>query len=127
MAHHYAISMVARIASRKTKTVGVEIHKLAKVISTLGASFAGRREERMIGSIYAGILGRICEEDPPSSYNRFDSQNLLGASLLGQAKYAEAEPLLRAGYEGIKDREATLSASKKIHLVETGDSSKPGA
>ena len=32
--------------------------------------------------------------------------NLLGASLLGQREYVEAEPLLIRGYEGLKSREA---------------------
>jgi hypothetical protein len=30
---------------------------------------------------------------------------MLGGSLLGQKKYAEAEPLLLSGYEGVKQRE----------------------
>jgi tetratricopeptide (TPR) repeat protein len=33
-------------------------------------------------------------------------QSLLGGSLLAQKKYAEAEPLLLKGYEGMKQREA---------------------
>jgi tetratricopeptide (TPR) repeat protein len=36
------------------------------------------------------------------------AQSLLGGSLLGQKKYAEAEPLLLAGYEGIKAREQAI-------------------
>ena len=41
-----------------------------------------------------------------------------GDSLLGQKKYAEAEPLLLSGYEGMKAREARLPASRKFHLAE---------
>jgi len=33
---------------------------------------------------------------------------VLGRALLGQQKYAEAEPLLHKGYEGMKAREATI-------------------
>ena len=33
---------------------------------------------------------------------------MLGAALLGQEKYADAEPLLLRGYEGVKRREATI-------------------
>jgi hypothetical protein len=40
----------------------------------------------------------------------FDTRSLLGASLLGQGRFAEAEPLLLAGYEGLKVREAGLKA-----------------
>ena len=38
---------------------------------------------------------------------------MLGAALLGQKRYAEAEPLLVSGYEGLKERENKLPASKR--------------
>src|SRR5262249_35784207 len=73
-------------------------------------------------------LGRACpaqkkgsEADPPlrecmaimakwqaATWMTFDVQALLGGSLLGQKKYAEAEPLLLKGYEGLKAREKAL-------------------
>ncbi len=40
-------------------------------------------------------------------------QYCLGASLFRQKKYADAEPLLIAGYEGMKAREATIPANRK--------------
>jgi len=33
---------------------------------------------------------------------------MLGGSLLGQKRYAEAEPLLLSGYEGMKQRQRSL-------------------
>jgi tetratricopeptide (TPR) repeat protein len=44
----------------------------------------------------------------PDCWNTFNTQSLLGGALLGQQKYAEAEPLLVMGYEGMKAREATI-------------------
>src|SRR5262249_2408509 len=38
----------------------------------------------------------------PDEWRTFETRSLLGASLLGQKKYAEAEPLLLQGYEGMK-------------------------
>ena len=35
-------------------------------------------------------------------------ESLLGGALLGQKKYADAEPLLLPGYEGMKQRETTI-------------------
>jgi tetratricopeptide (TPR) repeat protein len=43
----------------------------------------------------------------PDDWRRFRMESLLGGSLAGQAKYAEAEPLLLNGYQGMvarKDR-----------------------
>ncbi len=34
--------------------------------------------------------------------------SLLGGALLGQGRYAEAEPLVIGGYEGMKAREAKI-------------------
>jgi hypothetical protein len=43
---------------------------------------------------------------------------MLGNALLGQKKYAEAEPLLIAGYEGMKQREATIPPEGKPRVTE---------
>jgi hypothetical protein len=42
---------------------------------------------------------------------------LLGGSLLGQSKYAEVEPLVVSGYEGVKVREATILPSQRKPLL----------
>ena len=41
-----------------------------------------------------------------------------GGSLLGQKNYSGAEPLLLAGYEGMKEREAKIPPQGKIRLTE---------
>jgi hypothetical protein len=38
--------------------------------------------------------------------------------MLGQKKHADAEPLLLAGYDGMKKREAKIPAQNKIRLTE---------
>ena len=48
----------------------------------------------------------------------FYTKSLLGGSLLGQKKYAEAEPLLLAGYEGMKQREGKIPPIFKFRLTE---------
>jgi hypothetical protein len=54
----------------------------------------------------------------PDEWRTFETRSLLGASLLGQKKYAEAEPLLLQGYEGMKAREAKIPAPSKKNLAE---------
>lgn len=44
---------------------------------------------------------------------------MLGGSLLGQAKFAEAEPLLSAGYEGLKQREQKIPAVGRVYCTES--------
>ena len=50
----------------------------------------------------------IREKTQPDDWTTFNTQSLLGGALLGQKKYADAEPLLLKGYEGMKQREKTI-------------------
>jgi tetratricopeptide (TPR) repeat protein len=56
------------------------------------------------------------DEKIPDSWRRYHSQSLLGASLAGQGKYAEAEPSLLAGYQGMLQRQATIPADHRSDL-----------
>jgi tetratricopeptide (TPR) repeat protein len=47
----------------------------------------------------------IREKTQPDAWTTFNTISTLGGALLGQKKYADAEPLLLKGYEGMKKRE----------------------
>jgi serine/threonine protein kinase len=49
-------------------------------------------------------------------WSTFNTRSMLGGALLGQKKYSEAEPLLLAGYEGMKQRENTIPPQGKVRL-----------
>jgi tetratricopeptide (TPR) repeat protein len=49
----------------------------------------------------------------PEDWRRFSAMSLLGGSLLAQGKYAEAEPMLLQGYEGLKQRAAATNKSNQ--------------
>jgi tetratricopeptide (TPR) repeat protein len=63
----------------------------------------------------------IFEKDLPDERQRFYWISLLGAVLLGQHRYSEAEPLLLQGYEGLQKREASLIGGSKHWLAEAGE------
>ena len=52
----------------------------------------------------------------PDDWHRFRAESLLGASLSGQKKYAEAEPLLLEGYQGMAARKDRMAAAERYHL-----------
>jgi non-specific serine/threonine protein kinase/serine/threonine-protein kinase len=52
------------------------------------------------------------------AWTTFNTQSLLGEALLGQKRYADAEAPLRAGYEGLKQREAKIPPPGKVRLTE---------
>jgi len=57
----------------------------------------------------------------PDVWSTFNTKSLLGGALLGQKKYADAEPLLLAGYEGMKQREKTIPPQGQVRLPEALD------
>jgi tetratricopeptide (TPR) repeat protein len=63
----------------------------------------------------------IFEKERPDDPKRFYWVSHLGGVLLGQEKYAEAEPLLLQGYEGMKQREAILQTNWRRRLAEAGE------
>jgi eukaryotic-like serine/threonine-protein kinase len=50
------------------------------------------------------------------NWQRFFAESLLGASLAGQRKYAEAEPLLLEGYAGMAARKDRIAVPDWYHL-----------
>jgi hypothetical protein len=46
------------------------------------------------------------------------TQSRLGAALLGQKKYTEAEPLRMDGYQAMQQPETKLPKNRKVRLIE---------
>ena len=78
-----------------------------------------RREKRLDET---ELVLRKClalrEGQNPEDWRTFNTKSELGGALLGQKNYSSAEPLLVAGYEGMKEREATIPAAGKVRLKE---------
>jgi len=60
----------------------------------------------------------IREKTQPDVWTTFNTQSMLGGALLGQQKYADAEPLLLAGYDGMNKQEAKIPPQGKARLTE---------
>ena len=61
----------------------------------------------------------IREKTQPDLWSTFTAKSMLGDALLGQKKYDAAEPLLIAGYQGMKQRETTIPTQGKFHVIRT--------
>jgi serine/threonine protein kinase len=59
----------------------------------------------------------IREKKFPDDWLTFDTMSRLGGALLEQKKYADAEPLLLSGYEGLKARDAKIPTNSKGSLT----------
>ncbi len=55
------------------------------------------------------------------NWRRHHTMSLLGRALLGQGRYAEAEPLIVAGYQQMKAREASIPVPERPRLREAAE------
>lgn len=87
---------------------------LAVLVSTLLVEQKITEAEPLARECLA-IRERVARDD----WHTFNSRSQLAACLLGQKKYAEAEPLLLSACEGMKEREAEIPAQGKVCLRES--------
>jgi len=81
--------------------VRIQLHKYSEAEPVLRELLAG--QEKLI----------------PNEWMRYNSVSMLGESLAGQAKYAEAEPLLLSGYAGLTERESAIPEASRFNLENT--------
>jgi serine/threonine protein kinase len=62
----------------------------------------------------------IRQDKLPDDWATFDTRSLLGGILLDRKDYAEAEPLLVSGYEGLAARAAKIPAPIRVRVPEAG-------
>jgi hypothetical protein len=61
----------------------------------------------------------VCQRERPDDWRTFELQAELGGMRLAQKNYADAEPLLTGGYDGLKHREVRIPAHDRRCLKET--------
>jgi tetratricopeptide (TPR) repeat protein len=101
---------------RKSKLNPGHLDTLTSMNHVAGAYVAAGRwaeAERVLLDCLA-----ICDQKRPDDWHRFQARSLLGAALLGQQKYAEAEPHLVQGYEGLKQRADRIPVHEKTRLTD---------
>jgi serine/threonine protein kinase len=67
---------------------------------------------------FARLMLELAEKQPLDDWSRPATMSLLGACLLGQKRYAEAEPLLQSGYNGLLKLERDDSRRRQPYLTE---------
>jgi serine/threonine protein kinase/Flp pilus assembly protein TadD len=83
-----------------------------------------RSGDDAIVAFTTGLLRRclaLRQQATPDAWQTFHTQSLLGGALVGQKKYADAEPLLVQGYEGMMTREESNTSGGKLRIAEALD------
>jgi serine/threonine protein kinase len=91
--------------------------KLAATLGLLGDNLLRSRQPAAAEPVLRECLA-FREANEPDAVITYNTKSLLGAALLDQRKYADAEPLLLAGYEGMKARATQLSAAQRPRLTD---------
>ncbi len=59
----------------------------------------------------------IRQKTQPGDWTTFDTKSMLGEAILDQNKFAEAEPLLVSGYEGMKEHKEAIPTQDKPRVT----------
>ena len=103
------LAEAARVAKEQLEMARAELPgpslELARELEQIGATLLKAQDWNGAEEVLGECL-TMQNDLAPDEWQTFHIRSLLGGALLGQKKYDEAEPLLLAGYEGLKARVA---------------------
>jgi serine/threonine protein kinase/uncharacterized protein YebE (UPF0316 family) len=105
---------------RARKQFGAADPRTAGAMAQLAMSLVQQRKWTEAEPVLRECLA-IREKAQPDDWSTFNTCSLLGGSLLGQGRFAEAEPLVVSGYEGLKARAAKIPPPAKPRLTEAAE------
>src|SRR5262249_54643397 len=100
--------------------VSAVLDNLANTLAILGVSLLQSKNYSDAESALSICVG-IREKNWPDRWNTFNAKAMLGAAQAGQKRYAEAEPQLLKGYEGLKARANQIPQQRRSRVTETGE------
>jgi tetratricopeptide (TPR) repeat protein/tRNA A-37 threonylcarbamoyl transferase component Bud32 len=89
-------------------------------MNNLAVAYLGASQWAEAETLLRECLG-FRDKKQPDDWWRFHTMSQLGGSLLGQGRYAEAEPLVIQGYEGMKARESRIEVPERFRLREAAE------
>jgi len=115
-----ALPLLLKCVEDHKRVFGAEDDRTQDIKTLLGIDYLKLKEFVQAEKQFREVLP-LKEKTAPDKWGRFYAQSSLGAAIAGQKRYAEAEPLLAGGYEGIKQREGGLYPDQKKYLSEAGE------
>ncbi len=114
-----AESLLRTALDASRRSLGEHHRETTTVMVSLGGNLLQQHRYREAQAILdsAVQLGRDAHRN---DWRFFYGQSLLGAALAAQHQYADAEPLLIAGYKGMKELASAIPADDRNKLAEAG-------
>jgi tetratricopeptide (TPR) repeat protein len=102
-----AEALFERVLDARHQVLGLEHPDTVAVLDSLGRL---RLEQQRYADAEVVLRPALDskKKKSPDTWNRYNTEAMLGASLAGQGRYSEAEKLLLTGYEGLRKRESTI-------------------
>jgi tetratricopeptide (TPR) repeat protein len=110
-----AAALYTKVLEVRRRVLGVEHPDTTSALASIGEVRLQQQRYTEAESFLRDAL-KASEKTTADGRGRYSWQSLLGASLAGQKKYAEAEPQLVSGYEGMVQRQGTISAADRSEL-----------
>jgi serine/threonine protein kinase/tetratricopeptide (TPR) repeat protein len=111
-----AVTILEEVVRLRTSKLGPAHTDTLKSLNDLAGAYLETKRWGDAERLLRSCLARR-EQQQPDDWRRYQTMSQLGAALAAQEKYAEAEPLLIGGYEGLKAREATIPAHRRKDLT----------
>jgi eukaryotic-like serine/threonine-protein kinase len=110
-----AESYAAQSLAGRRQTIGPEHPDTMDAAADLAQAYQSQRKFAESEPLARESL-EFDRKKRPEDWQRFRAESLLGASLAGQKRFAEAEPLLLAGYQGMAARRDRMGAADQYYL-----------
>ena len=104
----------------RRRVLGEQHPDTLRSMSSVGSIYVRVGKYDQAESVLRSALS-IYQKVFPDSWERYNCESLLGASLIGQKKYDEAEPVVTSSYMAISQRKATIPAARTSALDEAGE------
>jgi tetratricopeptide (TPR) repeat protein len=113
-----ALPLLTEYLAGQRKRLGEDDLRFAGGLASVGDDLLKHGQDAAAEKVLRECL-TIRTKKQPDDWRTFNTRSMLGGALVGQKKYAEAEPLLLQGYEGMKQREAAIPPEvRRIRLIE---------
>ncbi|MBX9583407.1 MAG: tetratricopeptide repeat protein [Gemmataceae bacterium] len=115
-----ALPLYAELVAGRRKQPGVDTPVFAGALAEISSELLAGGQFAAAEPYLRECLA-VREKVIPDAWNTFNTRSVLGGCLLRQGKPAEAEPLLLAGYEGMKARAKDIPPPGRTRLPEAAD------
>jgi tetratricopeptide (TPR) repeat protein len=115
-----AEGLYREVLIRRRKAAEPDSPHLAEDLVNLGRVLLERERWSEVEPLVREAMA-IRARATPDDWRRYEATSLLGGSLLGQGRYADAEPSVVAGYEGMRAREARIAVCDRSRIREAAE------